>query len=221
MLSIRPAPWDTAVFGIDCFDISDAHEDALSHAATHTGHYTAKVDPLADKALLHRYGFYYTDTLIEPRCLADRWQPVLDSHASIATDVALDLLLPMCDSSFLHGRFHRDFNLPADRADQRYKQWLGQLHQADDVLGLYYDHKLAGFMACNGGKLLLHTINKEHRGRGLARSLWSCAIDSLFANGTSEVRSSISAANMPVLNLYASLGFRFEKPVDIYHRLTD
>ena len=37
--------------------------------------------------------------------------------------------------------------------------------------------------------------------------------------GHEEVKSSISAANIAVLNLYASLGFSFSKPQDIYHRL--
>jgi hypothetical protein len=33
------------------------------------------------------------------------------------------------------------------------------------------------------------------------------------------VRSSISFVNIAVINLYSSLGFRFRKPVDIYHRV--
>jgi len=220
MNNIQPMPWDSAVFGMDCFEIIRADSATLSHAAETAGHYTVKVDPLADKQLLHQYGFYYTDTLIEPACARGKWRPEPDPLASVDHSVALDALLPMCEHSFLHGRFHRDFKLPPTLADARYKQWLGQLYSAKHVLGLRYAGQLAGFMACNNGHLLLHTIDSSHRGRGLAKGLWIAAICELFNTGHTEVRSSISAGNMPVLNLYASLGFRFEHPVDIYHRLT-
>jgi len=220
MSSIQPTPWDSTVFGIDCFEITRADAKTLSHATETVGHYTVKVDPLADKKLLHQYGFYYTDTLIEPVCDRERWQPVADPLARVDRSATLEELLPMCDHSFLHGRFHRDFNLSPALADARYKQWLGQLHQAGHVLALRHDNELAGFIASNNSNLLLHTIAESHRGRGLARGLWTAAITELFHTGLTSLRSSISAANMPVLNLYVSLGFRFDHPVDVYHRLT-
>ncbi|MDX8404593.1 MAG: GNAT family N-acetyltransferase [Mariprofundus sp.] len=220
MNNIKPTPWDAAVFGIPCYEITQADQPALAHAAITPGHYTVKVDPLADTKLLHEYGFYYTDTLIEPVCTQQQWHPDPTPLASIDRDVPLAKLLPMCEHSFLHGRFHRDFNLQPELADARYKQWLTQLHQTGDVLGLYHAGMLAGFLASKSGHLLLHTIAPGHRGRGLAKGLWTAAICELFDDDCREVRSSISAGNMAVLNLYSSLGFRFEKPIDIYHRLT-
>jgi hypothetical protein len=41
----------------------------------------------------------------------------------------------------------------------------------------------------------------------------------LFAEGHAEIQSSISFVNMAVINLYAALGFRFRRPVDVYHRM--
>ena len=220
MNNIQPVPWDSAVFGMDCFDIINPDMASLSHAAHTTGHYTVKVDPLADKQPLHKLGFYYTDTLIRPICTQDQWNPAADPLASVDSDIELDELIPMCEHSFLHGRFHRDFNLPSEQADTRYKQWLTQLHQAGHVLGLRHAGQLAGFIASHQGDLLLHTIAPPYRGRGLARGLWTEAISTIFTAGNTIVRSSISAGNMPALNLYTSLGFSFEQPVDIYHRLT-
>ncbi|WP_018295292.1 GNAT family N-acetyltransferase [Mariprofundus ferrooxydans] len=220
MNNIQPTPWDSAAFGIDCFEITRPDDATLCKASETTGHYTVKIDPLADKQLLHEYGFYYTDTLIEPACTRENWLPQPDLSASADRDITLEELLPMCDHSFLHGRFHRDFNLAPMLADARYKQWLGQLHQAGNVFALRHSGELAGFIAADNGNLLLHTIAPSHRGRGLARGLWTAVISDIFHAGVTTVRSSISAANMPVLNLYASLGFRFEHPVDIYHKLT-
>jgi len=216
----KHAPWDESVFKTPCYEIIDPNTQVLQESASHTGHYTIKIDPLADKTLLHRFGFYYTDTLIEPYCNQDRFIAHTHPNVSIDTDCPLNELLPMCDNSFLHGRFHRDFNLPRAQADQRYKQWLAQLHATGHVFALRHNHDLAGFIAYSGGKLLLHVIDAPFRGRGLAKYMWSAVIQQLFHDGKKEIRSSISAANLAVLNLYISLGFRFDKAQDIYHKKT-
>ncbi|MDX8391361.1 MAG: GNAT family N-acetyltransferase [Mariprofundaceae bacterium] len=217
---LHPSGWDTAVFGMPCFDITDYNHAVLAHAAATPGHYSIKVAPLADKALLHRYGFYYTDTLVEPACTAERLIAHPHPQANIDPDVALQALLPMCRQTFVHGRFHRDFNLPAEASDRRYMQWLEQMHREDTVLGLNFEGELAGFIAVRNGALLLHAVAASFRGRGLAKYMWTAACRYLFTQGAIELSSSVSAANLPVLNLYASLGFRFRAAVDVYHRLS-
>jgi len=219
--ALRTTPWDSAAFGMNCFEIIEISEDLLAHAVTTPGHYSVKVDPLASKALLHKYGFYYTDTLIEPFCKSSDVVEFKNPDITIDNSVDINLLLPMCDESFLHGRFHRDFNLKSSKADLRYKQWLKQLASEGNVLGLFYRDELAGFIAHNKGDLLLHTIDAKFRGQGLAKYFWSTTCQKLADDGIQEIRSSISAGNLPVLNLYCSLGFRFSKAVDIYHRLTE
>jgi len=57
------------------------------------------------------------------------------------------------------------------------------------------------------------------RGQGLAKYWWYAVIADLFAAGNETVTSSISASNVAVVNLYASLGFSFQHPQDIYHRI--
>jgi len=219
--NIHPTPWDTKAFGLNCFEITELSEQTLAHASANPGHYTIKVDPLADKELLHRFGFYYTDTLIEPVCFSETLINHYNPDCTITNNVELDLLLPMCDNSFLHGRFHRDFNLPDAFADQRYKQWLSQIYVEHEVFGLYFQKQLAGFIAHNNGNLLLHTVSSEFRGKALAKFFWSAVCRHLFQQGIKEIRSSISATNLPVLNLYVSLGFRFRNSDDIYHRKTE
>jgi predicted dehydrogenase len=114
---------------------------------------------------------------------------------------------------------HRDFNVERRLADLRYENWLRTLHAAGKVYGLTWEGGLAGFIAHEGGKLVLHALGGGHRGRGIARHLWSAVCADLVRNGASELSSSISIANTAALNLYASLGFRFRNPVDIYHRV--
>ena len=69
---IRPTPWDSAVFGIPTWELTNYSEETLYKYAQLAGHQTLKVDPLIDKRLLYAQGFYYCDTLMEPRCDAAR-----------------------------------------------------------------------------------------------------------------------------------------------------
>lgn len=212
-------PWDAAAFGVPTYELADASAASL-HLATQTpGHHTVRVDPLASKQLLHEHGFYYCDTLIEPHCTAGRLKICAHSEAAISKNVAWQELHPICHGAFSHGRFHRDFNLDRACANLRYDNWLKQLHERQNVYGLFWRNELAGFIAYSGNKLVLHAVAEPFRGKGLAKYWWGAACAGLFGAGCEEVASSISASNVAALNLYASLGFGFRQPVDIYHLL--
>lgn len=216
---IKPTPWDTAAFGMPTWELTEYSEKALQQAAQTVGHYTLKVDPSADKQLLHEYGFYYCDTLIEPHCNATRLRAVRHPEANISMDVDVEQALAICHGAFVHGRFHRDFNLPRAAADLRYDNWLKQLLDAQQVYGLYWQDVLAGFIGHSGNNLVLHALAEKFRGKGWSKYWWSAVCGELLETGHHEVKSSISAANLPVLNLYASLGFSFNNPQDIYHHV--
>lgn len=217
---IKPTPWDTAAFGMPTWELPEYSAAALQLATQTAGHHTIKVDTLADKRLLHEYGFYYCDTLLEPRCNASRLLKQQHTDATTSKVVDAQQMLPICHGAFAHGRFHRDFNLDKARADLRYDNWLKQLLDAGQVYGLYWQGAAAGFIAHDGNNLVLHALNQEQRGKGRAKYWWSAVCVELLAAGHGEVKSSISASNLAVLNLYASLGFSFNHPQDVYHRMT-
>jgi hypothetical protein len=219
MSLIKPTPWDTAVFEIPSWELLEYSEASLQQAGQMPGHYNIKVDPLADKRLLHEYGFYYCDTLIEPHCIAARLRPVLHPDATTSKTVDAGQTLAIGHGAFAHGRFHRDFNLPRAAADQRYDNWLKQLLEAQQVYGLYWQDVLSGFISCIGNSLVLHALAERYRGKGLSKYWWSMVCSELLANGHDEVKSSISVTNLAVINLYASLGFSFNCPQDVYHCL--
>jgi L-amino acid N-acyltransferase YncA len=218
-LLIKATPWDTTAFGIPTWELLEYSEAALQQAVSNAGHYTLKVNPLADKRLLHEYGFYYCDSLIEPYCNAGRLFEVKHRDATISKEVDTEQVLKICHGAFTHGRFHRDFNLPKAAADLRYDNWLVQLLEAQHVYGLYWRDTLAGFIGYSGNTLVLHALAEEYRGRGLAKYWWSAVCSEFLTNGYEKVVSSISVSNLAVLNLYASLGFSFNNPQDIYHLL--
>jgi L-amino acid N-acyltransferase YncA len=215
---IERVPWDSAALGCEAYELSSAAPGTLAQARA-PGHYTVRVDPLADKGILHENGFYYCDTLIEPFCAAREFKLQPHPAASVSRDADLEPLLAICHGAFEQGRFHRDFNVERARADLRYENWLRTLHAAGKVYGLLWEDELAGFIAHEGGKLVLHALGAKHRGRGLARHLWSAVCADLARQGAPELTSSISVTNLAALNLYVSLEFRFRNPVDVYHRV--
>jgi ribosomal protein S18 acetylase RimI-like enzyme len=218
--AIRRVDWDSAAFGRDCYELDALTADVLQEIGRQPGHYTIKVDPLASKALLHRHGFYYCDTLIEPYCSRARFAARRDERAEFSRDIGIDAALAICHGAFRHGRFHRDFHLAQEQADLRYDNWLRQIHAAGGVYGLRFGGRLAGFIATDEHRLVLHALAPEFRGQGIAAGLWTVVCEDLYARGHNELCSSISAANLAALNLYAALGFRFRRPVDVYHRWT-
>lgn len=218
-LLIKATPWDTAAFGIPTWELLEYSAAALQQAAQTSGHHTLKVDPLADKRLLHEFGFYYCDTLIEPNCNVAQLRIAHHPDATVSKELDAEQALAIGHGAFVHGRFHRDFNLPTAAADRRYDNWLEQLLEAHHVYGLYWQHELAGFIGHSGNNLVLHALEEMYRGKGLSKYWWSEVCSELLANVGDEVKSSISATNLAVINLYASLGFSFKHPQDIYHRL--
>ena len=147
---IKASPWDTATFGIPSWELLEYSITALHQAVQTRGHHTIKVNPLADKRLLHEWGFYYCDTLIEPHCNVGRLRLVQHHDATISKEIDNEKALAICHGSFTHGRFHRDFNLTKAAADQRYNNWLLQLLEAQQVYGLYWQDKLTGFIDYSG-----------------------------------------------------------------------
>jgi len=217
---LTPAPWDQAALGYPAWELRAYSAAALAQADATPGHQSIKVDPLADKGLLHAHGFYYADTLLETQATPARLHPLaVPAGLAISRQFDQDAALAICHGAFAHGRFHRDFQVEPAAATLRYDNWLRQLIAAGQVYGLFAGGQLGGFIGYSGEMLVLHAIAPSHRGQGLAKYWWRLVIDALLAEGRSQVTSSISAANLAVLNLYASLGFAFRHPQDIYHRI--
>lgn len=218
---IKDAPWDAEAFGMHTAEIVEYSTAALRQAERTPGHYTIKVDPLADKGLLHEHGFYYCDTLIEPYCTAQKLKRAAHPDATISDQTEWEALQSICHGAFAHGRFHRDFNLDKARADLRYDNWLHQLHQKQAVYGLYWREELTGFIAYDKNSLVLHAVAESQRGKGRAKYWWSAVSSELLTKDHVEVKSSISAVNLAAVNLYATLGFSFRNAVDVYHQMVE
>lgn len=63
----------------------------------------------------------------------------------------------------------------------------------------------------DGGAIQNVGIVPEHRGLGLGRALVQVALQGFHASGLTHVSLEVTAANVPAVNLYQSIGFRLTK----------
>ncbi len=91
------------------------------------------------------------------------------------------------------------------------------------VLGTHFHGVLAGFLILKPSEekgndffIYLAAALPEYRLCGTALSLYLSACREAEAAGCRTLSGRISARNMPVMNLYSSLGGRFSDPLDIY-----
>ncbi|PAV31066.1 GNAT family N-acetyltransferase [Virgibacillus profundi] len=216
---LQPTPWDKRNFHVETYELTTATEEALKQTNEVEGHFTLKIDPLANTELLKKYGFYYVDTLTEPVCKRENLQVYEQAGISLERDFNATEIIEIAEEAFTSGRFHRDFNIPAFMADRRYMNWVNDLIEMDLIVALHYEGELAGFFAYEDDKILLLGMKKEFRSKGLAKAFTSHCVQEQFDLGYDTLKTSISPSNIASLNLFISLGFRLRSTIDVYHKL--
>lgn len=216
---LKETPWDRRNFNIDTYQLTAATEDALQETVDKPGHFTLKVNPLNSPEILVKYGFYYMDTLIEPVCKKEDLRVFVREGISIATNYEPNEIIQIANEAFMHGRFHRDFNIPNSQADKRYVNWVNDLMEANQVFALLYEGQTAGFFAFEDDKVLLMGMKASFRSKGLAKAFVSQACLEQLKFGLEQLTTSISAANVASLNLFYALGFKLKNTVDVYHKM--
>ncbi|MGJ9457554.1 GNAT family N-acetyltransferase [Oceanobacillus sp. CF4.6] len=217
---LEPTPWDQRNFRVPTYQLREYSVESLQETQDTEGHFTVKVDPFADKENLKKFGFYYVNTLMEPVCNKEQLLVPKESKIRFAREYNNKDILDIAEEAFAGGRFHRDFNIPDDMADKRYRNWVNDLIQKDFILALYFDGRLAGFFAYENDHILLLAMHKKFRGKGLAKDFaGSCVQEQFRITGYDTLRTSISPSNPASLNVFISLGFRLKGSIDVYHKL--
>ncbi|MCP3027893.1 GNAT family N-acetyltransferase [Halobacillus sp. A5] len=217
---LRPTPWDVRNFHIDTFEVMSLEEEALLETDEREGHYTIKIEPFDNPKRLLEHGFYYVDTLIEPVCERNKLNMFDQEGTMVSTGYDRASILTIAEETFAHGRFHRDFNIPNEQADQRYMNWVSDLIDKEQIYALKFNEEIAGFYGFEKENVLLLGMSKNYRHKGLAKAFTSQACRKHMEDSMlTELRTSVSAANVASLNLFHTLGFRLESAKDIYHKL--
>ncbi|WP_152655160.1 GNAT family N-acetyltransferase [Oceanobacillus sp. CFH 90083] len=217
---LEPTPWDSRNFPLATFQLTEYSEAALQATEEVEGHFTIKVDPLADKSLLQKYGFYYADTLMEPYCNRDKFLKKVAGDVIFHEDYDAEEILAIAEEAFQGGRYHRDFQVPNEMADLRYRNWVKDLMDQKLLLAFKQGGCVKGFFAYQQENILLMAMHKDIRGQGFARPFAAACVKEQFERtGKEQLITSISPSNPASLNVFIGLGFRLRAGKDIYHKV--
>lgn len=128
-------------------------------------------------------------------------------------------------TAFRFGRYHADARFPRALADERYRQWVRNALAArgeteflltcgpvGNPAGLFHA-VLRGDVA----DLRLAAVDPALHSGFLGAGLFVGALTQLVARGARRAQARLSAGNIPILNLYSSLGFAFHEAEAVYH----
>lgn len=132
----------------------------------------------------------------------------------------------LAGKGFTFGRYSSDALFPKKLADLRYKMWIHNslyspnegslvfvLVDSDIVKGFYHVEILKE----NTADLRLAAIDMNTNSAGLGFELYIGVLKKLKEIGIKKAITSISPANIGVLNIYAGLNFKFSNPQITFH----
>lgn len=236
--------WDTAVFGdkagalvlgpeldrITEADLSSTIADAME---SNFAFISCRVPSSAMKFvhLLENEGFRFVEMIINPWISADssvdNWN-VSTMCAGEASEHEARDILEAIPGLYEHGRLHVDPRVASDVGDRRYVNWIVSSAHRDEmtlltVKGL--DGHLRGFFLFESDaehqsvKWMLNGMMPKFQGLGIAKKVWSSAMEHHFSNGVQRIETTISLTNIPALTIYSRLGFSFKDPAITLHWL--
>ena len=120
--------------------------------------------------------------------------------------------------SFTTDRFHMDPLCPQNAANRRYINWTNDLLTSDaDFDLLLHKGTVAGYMARKENHLILAGFARAYVASGLGDYLWLGSLLEMKKSGIIQVHTQISTNNLPVMNLYVRLGFKFKESFTMLH----
>ena len=190
-------------------------------------------------AALERNGFYPVETVLVPyanlktnkvlkRFIDNRdsfipKEPGKDEWKVVVVDKtdkpAIRRIKDIAFDSFVNDRFHRDRQCDKETASRRFSYWVDDLAADSKVTFLMITHrdKGEGFMARTFDNLILGGLSRKSVGKGIGKFFWLSVLEDMLNTGSPNVHTLISVNNIPVLNLYAGLGFKFKEPAITLH----
>ena len=175
---------------------------------------------------LEDHGFRFIEMVYSPRLDGLNRVGLVENAPSISPATTSDIvdIEHIAASAFTTGRFLLDRRLDPVLSAERYRVWVRNSfdNERHTVLKATVDGQIAGFFITEDrpdGSVYWHltAIAPGWQGRGIGAALWKSMMTRHFEAGRTAVETTISGHNAPVLNLYASLGFRFQPPSMTFH----
>ena len=232
-------PWDTDIFRFPVAQIDDLRigegdaagaflrfENWRDEAGVRLVSCRLPHDRLAESMFLEDHGFRFIEMVYSPRLDGLNRVGLVENAPSISPATTSDIvdIEHIAASAFTTGRFLLDRRLDPVLSAERYRVWVRNSfdNERHTVLKATVDGQIAGFFITEDrpdGSVYWHltAIAPGWQGRGIGAALWKSMMTRHFEAGRTAVETTISGHNAPVLNLYASLGFRFQPPSMTFH----
>ena len=181
---------------------------------------------LKESMFLEGKGFRFIETVLHPKLEGLKKLNIPHQGLHIAPAVESDIpeIRKIAESAFKYERFHVDSRLNQLCASARYGRWIVTTlnHPRQLLLKVLDKEELVAFFIIEvkeNGNVYWHltAVAPEYHGRGYGRRTWLEMLRYHCNHGQDGVSTTISARNIPVLNLYASLSFKFAPPDMTFH----
>lgn len=243
-MSYALVPWDSDIFGFPVAQIIALEVVEATAAAADFAAFEAWRDAQGVRLVSHRCersrarewmfleskGFRFVEMVYQPVFEAVPAVAWPDSGLTIAAAASEDLpaLEAIARTAFATGRFALDPRLDPDLNGRRYAAWVRNslAHATQRLLKISEAGTPVAFFVVEdvgAGRCHWHltAVAATHHGRGIGRRVWQAMLMRHKAEGFSAVETVVSAHNLPVLNLYATLGFRLRRADVTLHWIRD
>lgn len=142
---------------------------------------------------------------------------------SISTKAEVNAVKEIAEEEFDYGRFFEDPFISESIAKKRNSNWVNDIIESDktEVVLLHKKDSVIGFMAFEEKdeyiELLLGGVKSSYA--HLAYGFWGKFFNDYC--GQKLIRTTISCSNLPVVNLYSFMGFRFKTVLTGFHLHTN
>lgn len=229
-------PWDTEILGKPVAQISELRVSEPEQAAIDYQGFAdwcrreniqlcacrLPADRILDSMFLEERGFRFIELNYLPR-LANLQSGQFPADEKIVVMPAEDgdrsTLADMAAQVFRHGRLHQDPRVDPALGDRRYRIWMSNAftHPKQRVLKCVLDDAIVAFFVVESPEprhrfWSLIGLAPGLQGQGLGKRVWQAVLRHHQQENVELVSTSISSLNVPVFNLYVSLGFRFPPP---------
>lgn len=242
-LSLRanPVPWDSDIFSFPVAAISTIDVKRLVSAQSQFDFFNIWVrenlfeivscrlshQQIVASMFLERNNFRFVEMVLHPIAIGLQTYPVIDTEMIVepVCEAELPAVVSMAERSFGYERYHIDPRLDPKLANIRYGRWIrNSFDDAKQVLlkvKLPDGHTVAFFVVENkddrSAYWHLTAVNPDFQGKKLGYHIWMTMLNYHKIAGIEVIRTTISARNSPVLNLYSKLNFRFAPPEMTFH----
>lgn len=236
----RLTPWDEVVFGYPCAEITDFRASNVETGLALINEFETwargrgvlfaygRFDSnTITKRVMGTAGYYFAEASYRVRSQQLAKTAHFDSlirpgpNLIRAQQRDFDEMLGILTSDFHFGRMHEDPWVSSEAAALRYRNWLYSLYEqgaeiyayedAGRVIGLHVQHTLD-----SRADLTLTGVGARYA--PLAASLWALVMRLNREHGVNLAWTTISAANIPIVNLYSRFGFQVEALLLGFHK---